>query len=118
MADGITDEMIESGIAAVIDLGCGPDGCDPDCTCREFDDEDRAVCQRLVRAALEGALAGRTVVDLPAYVAPSQQIADAVKRLAEAGQLTSARKLLHDNSRMTWEEVIAYVDRLAGGGVS
>lgn len=55
---------------------------------------------------------------IDAYVKPSQRIAEAVARLAEAGQVTSARKLLHDNSRMTWEEVVAYVDRLGvAGGV-
>jgi hypothetical protein len=65
VADGITDEMVEAGIRAVVALGCDPDGCDPECSCREFDDEDKADFQRMVRTALEGALAGRVVVDLP-----------------------------------------------------
>jgi hypothetical protein len=63
----ITDEMVEAGISAVVALGCGPDSCDLECSCREFDDEeDKADFQRMVRTALEGALSGRAVVDQPA----------------------------------------------------
>ncbi len=62
---GITDEMVDAGVAAVVALGCGPDGCDPECSCREFDDEDKADFQHMVRTALEGAMAGRMVVDQP-----------------------------------------------------
>jgi hypothetical protein len=59
---GITDEMVEAGMRAMVDLGC--DGCDPDCSCRELDEQDEVDFRRAVRAALEGALAGRAVVDL------------------------------------------------------
>lgn len=45
---------------------------------------------------------------------PTPDIAESVARHAAAGQITSARKLLHDNSRLTWEEVTARVDSLAG----
>jgi hypothetical protein len=59
----ITDEMVEAGMRAMVDLGC--DGCDPDCSCRELDEKDEGDFRRAVRTALEGALAGRVVVDLP-----------------------------------------------------
>jgi hypothetical protein len=60
---GITDEMVDAGMRAMVELGC--DGCDPDCPCRELDEKDEVDFRRAVRAALEGALAGRAVVDLP-----------------------------------------------------
>lgn len=65
----VTDDMVAVGLQAVVALGCD-DGCDPDCSCREIDDKDRADLQLFVRTALSAALAGST---LPA-VAPSRSV--------------------------------------------
>lgn len=87
-------------------------------------DEVRRAGWEAFRAAIEGRYDSPQVYAqtleaiIAAYVKPSQRIAETVARHAEAGQVTSARKLLHDNSRMTWEEATAYVDRLAAGGVA
>lgn len=84
-----------------------------------LDDVDSDAGDRLIADAIQYLAQPEVAPDaeaiIAAYVKPSQHIAESVKRLAEDGQAVSARKLLHDNSRMTWEEATAYVDRLVSG---